>query len=310
MKPILVTTYINPDLDGFASVLAYTEFLNKTGFSAQSYFSGHLLNDASFVAGKFRINYFNQLIDPAEYERVVVLDLSDLNRLDEKINPRNVIEVIDHRPVSDLTAFPNAKYRLEMIGASATIVAEIFKEKQVEISPETARLLCCAIAVHNLDFKSSGATQRDRDTFERLKKKSGFDSAFVKEVFLAISSFPGPKLAETMENDFKWLKIGDRKVGVAQLEIVNGKDLVGQREKEILDKLVGLKDKLFLDFVFLTVTDVGEGIDYWVAGDPRTQELLKRVFKVEFAGNLTQTSKIILRKEIFSLTKQALESNI
>lgn len=308
MKPILVTTYINPDLDGFASVLAYTEFLNKTGFSAQSYFSGHLLNDASFVADKFRIDYFNQPTDPVEYERVVVLDLSDLNRLNEKINPRNVIEVIDHRQVSDLTAFPNAKYRLEMVGASATIVAETFKEKKVEISLETAQLLCCAIAVHNLDFKSPGATARDRDAFEWLKEKSGFDSAFVKEIFLSISSFPGPKLAETMEDDFKWLKIGDRKVGVAQLEIFNGKDLVEQRGKEILDKLASLKDKFFLDFVFLTVTDVGEGIDYWVAGDPQTQELLKKIFGVELVGNLAQTSKIILRKEIFSSLKQALEN--
>lgn len=308
MKPILVTTYINPDLDGFASVLAYAELLNKTGFSAQSYFSGQLLSDAAFVAGQFRIDYFDQPTDPGEFDRVVVLDLSDLNRLDEKIKPQNVIEVIDHRPVSDPSAFPNARYRLEMIGAASTIVAEIFKEKKVEMSSETAKLLCCAIAVHNLDFKSPGATQRDHQAFDWLKEKSGFETAFVREIFLAISSLPGPKLAETMENDFKWLDVSGRKVGVAQVEIVNGKDLVGQREKEILDKLADLKNKLFLDFVFLTVTDVEESVDYWVADDSRTRELLKKVFGVEFTGKLAQTSRIILRKEIFSSIKRALEN--
>ena len=34
MNPILITGYVNPDLDGVAGTIAYCEYLNKTGKNA------------------------------------------------------------------------------------------------------------------------------------------------------------------------------------------------------------------------------------------------------------------------------------
>lgn len=39
MKQV-VTSYINPDLDGTASMYAYAEFLNKTGKESSYYIAG------------------------------------------------------------------------------------------------------------------------------------------------------------------------------------------------------------------------------------------------------------------------------
>jgi len=307
MKPILVTTYINPDLDGFASVVAYTEFLDKTGRSSQSFFSGQLLADAAFAASRFRLDCFDQPERPQDFEKVVVLDLSDLNRLDERIEPGRVIEVIDHRPVDDFSVFPNAEFCVESVGASATLVAERFRKNNVSLSEKTAWLLCCAIAVHNLNFKSPGFTRRDKDAFEWLKERSGFDLSLIQEVFSAKSDLGGNKLAQAMENDFKWLTIAGKRVGIAQLEVVSGQELVCRRANEILSQLAEMKSNLFLDFIFLSIVDVQEGVDYWVTNDDKTQALLKRVSGIEFSQEgVARTEKLILRKAIISLLKKEL----
>lgn len=38
----IVTTYINPDMDGLSLMYAYTEYLRKTGNDADYYFEGIL----------------------------------------------------------------------------------------------------------------------------------------------------------------------------------------------------------------------------------------------------------------------------
>lgn len=38
----VVTSYINPDMDGISLMYAYTEYLRKKGWSADYYFEGTL----------------------------------------------------------------------------------------------------------------------------------------------------------------------------------------------------------------------------------------------------------------------------
>ena len=42
----VVTTYINPDMDGISLMYAYTEFLRKKGEDAEYYFEGTMKKEA------------------------------------------------------------------------------------------------------------------------------------------------------------------------------------------------------------------------------------------------------------------------
>ena len=55
----VVTTYINPDMDGIALMYAYTEFLIKRGEQADYYFEGTMKKEAEIVLNKFNINLNN-----------------------------------------------------------------------------------------------------------------------------------------------------------------------------------------------------------------------------------------------------------
>jgi manganese-dependent inorganic pyrophosphatase len=306
---ILVTTYINPDLDGFSAALVYAKFLNRTGKPATAGFFGEYQPEVKFVAQKFGINLPAPLENPEAFNQIILVDVSDLSRLDKRLDPKKVIEIIDHRRNSDLSVFPNAKSYIEDIGASATLVIEKFKAENIVVSKELALLLCSAIASHTLNFSAADVTQRDRDVFEWLKEKCDFPLDFVREIFLAKSDLTEEKLGRAIESDLKTFEFSGRKIVIAQLEIVGGDVLIKERSKEILGELAELKEKLNPDFIFLSVVDLEKLIDFFVCQEPETQDLLKAVFGVEFKDSIAKTEKLIRRKGLVLLLQEWLENN-
>jgi len=297
-KMILVTTYINPDLDGFSAATALAEFLNKTGRPSQAGFFGDFQPEVKFVAAKFGIDLPAFLENPEDFDQIILVDVSDLKRLDKSIDPQKVIEIIDHREVTDLSSFPNAKSQIEIIGATATLVAERLKAANFGISKESAMLLSAAIVSHTIDFQAPGAGQRDKDVFQWLKIKCDFPASFIREIFLAKSDFSGAKLGQAIEGNLKQFEFAGRKIAIASLEAIDVAILVRSRKQEIISKLAELKQKLKPDFVFLMIIDMEKLATFFVSEEPETQDLLKTILGVEFKDDAAQTQKFVMRKGV------------
>jgi manganese-dependent inorganic pyrophosphatase len=306
---ILVTTYINPDLDGFSAALVYAELLNKTGKPATAGFFGEYQPEVKFVAQKFGINLSAPLENPEAFNQIILVDVSDLSRLDKRLDSKKVIEIIDHRRVNDLAVFPNAKFQIEDIGASATLVAERFRKENTAISKDLAVLLCLAIASHTLNFHADDVTQRDKDVFIWLNQKCDFSQQFIKEIFLAKSDLSSAKLGLQMEGDLKTFDCGGKKITIVLLETVDGEILARERGQEIISKLAELKEKLKPDFIFLSIIDLEKLIDFFVSKELEVQDLLKAVLGVEFKDSIAKTEKLIRRKGLVLLLQEWLENN-
>ncbi len=63
MKPILVTCYVNPDLDGVSGSVAYAEFLQKMGKIAVVGIFGEPHEEAKYILNRFAISYPQELPD-------------------------------------------------------------------------------------------------------------------------------------------------------------------------------------------------------------------------------------------------------
>jgi len=55
----IVTSYINPDIDGISLMYAYTEYLRKKGECAEYYFEGTLKKEVQIILDKFNIKLEN-----------------------------------------------------------------------------------------------------------------------------------------------------------------------------------------------------------------------------------------------------------
>ena len=307
MKPILVTTYVNPDLDGIAGAIAYAEFLTKIGQDVIIGMMGQPHDEAKYLLDRFNIQYPSLISNSDDYDQVILLDASDLNALQGKINPKKVIEIIDHRKVHEADKFPNAKVQIELVGAGATLIAEKFMQNNIQISKESAILIYGAIISNTLNFKGTLTTDRDRKAAEWVNQTAQLSEIFWKELFLAKSDLSESKLAERIEEDFAWFTFGGKKVGIAQIEMIGAKKLIEERESEIVPSLDKLKAEMDLDFVFVNIIELEAVKNFFVVSDEQTKVLLEKVLNITFSGNIAERPNLIMRKQIVPLLKKELE---
>lgn len=307
MKPILVTSYVNPDLDGIAGVIAYAEFLQKRGKNTIVGIIGEPHDEAKYILDRFGFEYPPMIENADNFDEVILVDASDLNGLEGKISAEKVIEIIDHRKVHEADKFPKAKVQIELVGAAATLVAEKFIQNNVDISKESATLVYGAIISNTLNFKGSVTTDRDKVAAEWLSKVAKLPDDFWKDLFIAKSDLSGKKLAERIEGDFAWFVMGDKKVGIAQVEMIGAKKLVDERGGEIVQVLEKIKMEMNLDFIFQNTIELEDTKNFFVTSDTQTKELLEKVLNVRFSGISAERSQLIMRKQIVPLLRQGLE---
>lgn len=310
MKPILVTCYVNPDLDGLAGAVAYSEFLQKTGKSAVSGIIGEPHDEAKYILDRFGIAYPAMIPDADDFDEVILVDASDLNGLEGKIGAEKVIEIIDHRKIHEADKFPNAKVQIELVGSAATLVAEKFMKNNLGISKESAILVYGAILSNTLNFKGTITTDRDREAALWLNNVAQLSEDFWKELFIAKSDLSGGKLVQRIDGDFAWFVMGNKKLGIAQIEMIGAQKLVEERSEEIVQELEKIKKEMGLDFIFQNTIEL-EGVkNFFVTSDFKTQELLEKVLSVKFSGVVAKRQNLIMRKQIVPLLKDELEKII
>lgn len=307
MKKTLITSYVNPDLDGVAGVFAYSEFLNKTGKEVVAELVGEINFEAKYILDRFGIECPKIIVNSNNFDRIVLIDASDLNALEGKIEAGKVVEIIDHRKINEADKFPNAKIQIELVGAVATLIAEKFIENDIEISKESAILLYSAIISNTTNLKGSVTTHRDIKVSEYLNQVAKLPDNFWKEFFLAKSDLSGDKLTKQIEEDFAWYVMGDKRVGIAQIEIIGVEKLIHEREEEIIITLEKIKKEMNLDFIFQNSIELEGQKNYFITDDEPTKELLKNILGVDFVGNVAKKDGIMMRKQISPLLKAELE---
>lgn len=217
-ESILVTSYVNPDIDGLACMVAYSELLNKLGQNTVCDILGKPQDEAKYVLNRFHIPYPQSIKDDAKFKKIILVDTSNPNMLDGRIDPDKVIEVIDHRLLHAANEFKSAKIQIELVGAAATLVAEKFIQNKTICTKESALLLYSAIISNTLNFKASVTTDRDHKAAEWLNKIAGLPKIFPHELFLAKSDISGKKLKRRIIDDFATIEFQGKKREIANLK--------------------------------------------------------------------------------------------
>lgn len=305
---LLVTPYKNPDLDGTACAFGYAEFLRKNGKDVMAAVFGKPHREAQFVLDKFDI----PALENAEkvvnnIDGIIIVDASDLRGLSDKIDPKKVIEIIDHRKIHEAHKFPNAKAQIELVGSAATLIAEKFYNNKTTISPESAQLLFSAIVSNTINFQANVTTERDHKMADWLKTKFSLPDNYVHEMFSDKSQFK-KSLKETIIDNFATFHFNNHNLGIAQLEIINVSEFIRENLVKIEKILEALKKERSLDLIFLTCIDLEKVFNEIVIIDEKTQKFVEQALKVKFKDRVTKRDGILMRKEIVPLIKEVLET--
>lgn len=190
--------------------------------------------------------------------KVILVDHNERSQAANGIDEAEVVEIIDHHRIGDVSTSNPIRFLNMPVGSSATIVALEFVENGVEIPKGIAAVLLSAIMTDTVILKSPTATSVDEEVAEQLAAIVGSP---VKDFGMKVLSYRGGDADLPIEKlvtaDSKEFVVGDDTILIAQHETVT-LDVVMQREDEIRKFLADLREKNDYAYVLLLVTDIFE----------------------------------------------------
>ena len=300
----VVTTYINPDMDGISLMYAYTELLRKKGEDAEYYFEGTMKKEAEIVLNKFNIRLENATrIENAD--KIVIVDTNYLTEIPKAIKKEKIVEIIDHHNKDSwLDNRNDIKIQIELIGAAATLVAERFKNENIEISRESAILLYYGIISNTMNLKIKLTNQKDIEMAKWLKQQAQEITDEITTGIFVEKSQIGDTLREEMEVEFKdqFMSIS---WSMGQLEVANVDEFLDKYEKDIRNVLKTVSEENDVEYISVNCMDIINGYSVIVARNDKTAEIISNAIGIQVENLKAKINELVSRKEIVKVMRNS-----
>lgn len=109
-------------------------------------------------------------------QKVILVDHNEIGQAAPGIENADVVEIIDHHRIADVSTANPILFLNLPIGSTATIVTLQFRQTGIELPDSIARVLLSAILTDTVIMKSPTCTQVDVDQVNFLADKLGIDA--------------------------------------------------------------------------------------------------------------------------------------
>lgn len=213
-----------------------------------------VVDDENKVAG---VLFEGDLIKDANLE-VIMVDHNEPTQAIEGIENYKILEVIDHHRLGNLSTRYPITFINKVVGATSTIITNMYREQKIPLDRPTASILLCGILADTLILQSATTTDIDREAAEYLSSITGLEIPILgKELMSAASQINNRSAEELIRMDMKEYQEQGTHFTVSQVETDNPEELI-TRKKEILAELESVKNTNKCLFSALMVTDVTE----------------------------------------------------
>ena len=248
--------HIIPDSDSVCSAISLAYLLNKIGRPATPARQGELNPETKFILDKFG---FEAPIIKTSFagDELFITDYSDLAQAPQDMDKTTVVGIVDHHKLGDITTSTPLECWIRPVGCTNTIVKEMYDYHKVEIPKNIASIMLCAILSDTVIFKSPTCTALDIQVVRELAKIAGIEDfgALGMEMFKVKSEVEGTPIRELVMRDYKNFDMHGFKVGVGQLEVVDG-SVFDKIKDELMADIKKVKDEQNLHTVALLLTDI------------------------------------------------------
>ena len=231
-----------------------------------------------------------------ERDAVILVDHNERSQAVEGIEEVKVLEIVDHHRLGGLQTSEPIFARQEPVGSTATIVANMYKHRGLEMPKEIAGLLLSAVLSDTVLFKSPTCTPYDKETAERLAAIAGVNiHDYGISMLKAGSNIGDMTPAEIAKYDLKEFQIGDYRIIVSQISVMDTKEVM-DLEPQLIKAMSNICEKEGFDMSLVMVTDILEEATYLLyAGSPKT--LIGEAFKKDASGTHVYLPGVMSRKK-------------
>lgn len=228
----------------------------------------------------------------------ILVDHNELSQAVEGIEEAEILEIIDHHRVGDISTTAPIYVYNDPVGSTCTVVAGIMFLHQARIPREIAGILLAGILSDTLLLTLSTTTDRDRAAAERLAGIAGVDTAaFGRELLQASINLEGKSAAELVAADFKEFLIGGKRLGVSQMMALDSAEIAA-REPGLIAELERLRLTGKYDLtVLLVLNPLGPSEERILARGETW--IVEKAFRVAVAESACTVPRVMSRKKDF-----------
>ncbi|NLW81707.1 MAG: manganese-dependent inorganic pyrophosphatase [Desulfovibrionales bacterium] len=293
---VFVFGHKNPDSDTICSAIALADLKSKLGVACTPAAQGELPPETKFILQKFGVAAPAVKTSYAG-EKVFLVDTSDLAQLPEDIKQAEVLGIVDHHKLGDLTTSSPLECWIWPVGCTATVLNAMYKYFGIEIPKNIAGIMLCAILSDTVIFKSPTCTPADKEAAAELAKIAGVSdlAALGMEMFKVKSAVEGTPARELVLRDYKDFNMNGTKVGIGQLEVVD-LSILDAVKADLAADIVKLKAEKGNHSIFLLLTDImKEGSEILIASDDPS--VVEKAFSVKPVDGKAWLPKVMSRKK-------------
>ena len=292
---VYVVGHKSPDTDSVAAAIAYAALMKARGEDFVPAVSGKLNPESEVVLKQFGFPTPETLTD-ATGKKIALVDHSDLTQAPDNLSAGEVVAVVDHHKIGDVTTNQPIFFCNMPVGCSCTVLKILYDLEGVKVDPKVAGIMLSAILSDTVNFKSPTCTEADKKAVKELAAIAGVKDtdAIFMEMLKAKSAVAGVPPMDLLHRDYKDFDMKGKKVGVGQLELAT------------LDQVADMRDALLAAMkeqkgserhsVLLMLTDVvKEGTDLMVLSDDPA--MIESAFGKKLQGNSMWIDGMMSRKK-------------
>lgn len=231
-------------------------------------------------------------------KKLILVDHNEIDQAVDGIGDAEIIEIIDHHKLGNITTIVPMIFRSQPLGCTATIIYQIYKENNVEIDKITAGLMASAIISDTLLFKSPTCTPIDVNAANDLANIAGIDiNDYAEKMFSAGSKLQNKTPEEIFYQDFKKFTVDDKVIGVGQINSISVSEL-----NEIENKIrtyMSDNSSLGMDMIFFMLTDIKGCNTKLIIKGNKGKELINEAFNVNCEDSAAYLEGVVSRKKQF-----------
>ncbi len=293
-----VVGHSSPDTDSVASAIAYANFLKATGTDAVACAQAagaDLSPETKLVLNKFGLAAPEVLTDAAG-KKLALVDFSDIGQGPANLAGAEVVAVVDHHKIGDLTTNGPIFFYAQPVGCTCTVLHEMYVNNKVDVPKNIAGAMLCAILSDTVNFKSPTCTEADKKAVAALKGIAGVTDtdALFMDMLKAKSAVDGFSIKDLIFRDYKDFDMKGKKVGVCQLELAT-LDQVAAIRADLLKGLEAVKSEGRHSVLMMLTDVVKEGTELIVLSDEPA--LVEQAFGKKLSGGVMWIDGMMSRKK-------------
>ncbi len=228
----------------------------------------------------------------------ILVDHNELSQAVDGIEEAEILEIIDHHRVGDISTTAPIYVYNDPVGSTCTVVAGIMFLYQTHIPKEIAGILLSGILSDTLLLTLSTTTERDRTIAHRLAEIAGIETqSYAKELLHESINLDNKSAAQLIAADFKEFLIGGKKLGISQMMSLDCAE-IDARERELVAELERLRSENSYDLaVLLVLNPLGKGQErILVRGETW---IVEKAFNVKVVNDTCTVYRVMSRKKDF-----------